>query len=184
MLPAPAPSNPVLAHGWCDCRVTQHHDRAEITGDKQGVQGWAESLEAYATKGEEMVEGQEPLQGGSSSFGGNTSRSGSCCLGKCLLGRGLVLCLNGSKSRISPGSPSLPAAQPGKRSGQRPPRHQACRGGQRDAAPSGGGRCSSVHCCVNPDRRLSLAFTAEAPSHTTPHVCTDVFARGNTSAEK
>lgn len=30
------------------------------------------------------------------------SRSGSCCLGTCILWRGLMLCLNGSKNRISP----------------------------------------------------------------------------------
>lgn len=102
LLPTPVPSNPVLAYCWWDCRVNQNRDKIEISGDKQREQGWAESLKVYAIKGEEMVEGQEPAQGGRSSFGGNTSRSGSRCLGKLVLWRSLVLCLNGSRSRISP----------------------------------------------------------------------------------
>ena len=117
--------------------MNQNRDRTEITRHKQKEQGWVESLKVYAHKGEEMVEAQEPVQGGRSSFGGNMSRSGSCCLGKCVLWTGLMLCLDGSKCRISPRA-ALSATGPGQRSMQRLPQHQACRPGQRNAAPLGG----------------------------------------------
>lgn len=99
-LPTPAPSNPVLAHCRCDCRVSQNRATRETTVDKLRDQSGIESLIVHANKGEEMVEGQEPAQG-QNPFGCNLSRSGSCCLGK-LLQRGFMMCLNRSRSRISP----------------------------------------------------------------------------------
>lgn len=60
-LPTPAPSNAVLAHCLCDCRVNQNRDRIEITGEKKREQGWVESLQVYGNKAEEMVEEQEPV---------------------------------------------------------------------------------------------------------------------------
>lgn len=170
---------------WPTAGATAGWTRIEITGDKRREQGWVESLKVYANKGEQMVEGWKPAQGGRSSSGGNTSRSGSCYLGKCMLWRDLMSCLNGSKSKdFSKSSPLSLPQDPGRDQCKDHPNTKHASRDRGTLHLLAAVYCSSVCCSANPDRRLSLALTAEAPSCTTRYICTHAFACVNTSAEK
>lgn len=180
LLPTPAPSNPVLAHCRCDCRVSQNRATRETTVDKLRDQSGIESVIVHANKGEEMVEGQEPAQG-QNPFGCNLSRSGSCCLGKRVTERFHDVSKQIQEQDFSKkGLFSLSWDRDGDQC--RDPQHQVHCHGQRDLLLAA--YFSSVCCTVNPDWRLSLALMAEEPSCMTPYICTHVFTCVNTSAEK